>query len=305
MKFPVEKLIGVIGRENVLTDEPMSLHTTFKIGGRADVAVLAKNNDILIKAIEFAKTEAVPYTVIGFGSNLLVGDNGIRGMVIILKSNEYEFRYTMEGDTALAYVDAGVSLAMFAKLAAREGFRGTEFAAGIPGSVGGGVAMNAGAYGGEIKDILEGCEVYENGEIRYIPAEDLELSYRNSRVIRQNLIVTRALFRLEKGNKEESLELINEFNGRRRDKQPLDYPSAGSTFKRPEGYFAGKLIQDAGLRGACVGGAMVSEKHCGFVINTGNATAKDVCELIKNIQDTVLSMSGVRLETEVRMLGEF
>lgn len=305
MKYPVEKLIDILGDGFVLVDEPMSAHTTFKIGGKADIVVLAKNNEILIKTIEFAKDNNIPFTVIGFGSNLLVSDAGIRGIVIVMKNNDYEFKYTMNGDYAEVWVDANVSLSMFAKLAAREGFCGTEFAAGIPGSIGGAVAMNAGAYGGEMKDILAGCEVYDKGEVRYIDAGKLELTYRNSLVLRNNLVVTRAFFKLKKGNKEESLEMINDFNGRRRDKQPLEYPSAGSTFKRPEGYFAGKLIQDSGLRGYTVGGAMVSDKHCGFVINKGAATAEDVCKLIKDVQKKVYDDYGVHLETEVRMLGEF
>lgn len=306
LDISVENLISLVGEENVFLNEPMSNHTSFKIGGQADVLVIVKNNQALKSVLELAVKSGIAYTMIGFGSNLLVADKGIRGLVIVAKTNEYSFSYS-EGDKASAWVDASVPLASFAKQAARAGFKGTEFASGIPGSIGGAVAMNAGAYGGEIKDILKGCEVFDpaDSKVKYLTCEELELSYRSSLVLKKKLIVLRAEFALEKGDAEESLKTISELNTRRRDKQPLEYPSAGSTFKRPEGYFAGRLIEEAGLRGVSVGDAQVSEKHCGFVVNRGNASAADVLELIHYVQDRVYDKFGVKLEPEVRMLGEF
>lgn len=307
MDFSIENITNALGKDSVLFNEPMSAHTTFKIGGNADIVVLAKNSETLIKATGYAIKNNIPYTIIGFGSNLLVGDKGIRGMVIINKTADYTFDCEERQDECIVWADACVSLSSFAKQAARAGYAGTEFAAGIPGSIGGAVAMNAGAYGGEMKDILMGCEIYnpENDCVEYLAADKLELTYRNSVVLKNNLIVTKAQFRLKKGNAEESQAIIADLNGRRRDKQPLEYPSAGSTFKRPEGYFAGKLIEDAGLKGFSVGGAQVSEKHSGFVINRGEATAQDVLGLIKSVQEKVYTQFGVNLETEVRCLGDF
>ena len=306
-KYPVELLTDVVGEDKILFDEPMSAHTTFRIGGKAD-ALLTLSDFREIRAVtDFAGNFNIPYTFIGNGSNLLVSDEGIEGIVIMLKNSDYEASpEELEDGRALFRVPAGASLSLFAKQAAKLGYKGTEFAAGIPGSVGGGVAMNAGAYGGEIKDIIVSATVLDKKlNKKVLTATELELEYRNSAVLENGYVVLEAEFILERGSAEESLAIISELNGRRRDKQPLEYPSAGSTFKRPEGYFAGKLIQDAGLAGYAVGGAQVSEKHCGFVINKGGATAKDVYRLIAHVQQVVYEQFGVTLETEVRFVGDF
>lgn len=306
-KYPVELLVDMVGEDKVLLNEPMSAHTTFRIGGNAD-ALLTLSDFREIRAVtDFAGNFNIPYTIIGNGSNLLVSDEGIEGIVIMLKDSDYEAcPEELEDGRALFRVPAGASLSSFSKQAAKLGYKGTEFAAGIPGSVGGGVAMNAGAYGGEIKDIIVSATVLDKKlNKKVLTATELELEYRNSAALRNGYVILEAEFVLEKGNVEESLAIISELNGRRRDKQPLEYPSAGSTFKRPEGYFAGKLIQDAGLAGYTVGGAQVSEKHCGFVINKGGATAKDVYRLITHVQQAVYEQFGVALETEVRFVGDF
>ncbi len=412
-KVILEKLRTLLPEENVLFDEPMSAHCSFKIGGPADALVYADGAEDIIKVLNFAEEYGIPVTVIGNGTNLLVSDEGVEGIVLAVKSRESyvfspdadlkesgcetrdaflknrtipaaqrgfseekteeacsdrndedlaESESRTETERIRLRVPAGVLLSAFAKAAAKAGFSGTEPLAGIPGSVGGAVAMNAGAYGGEIKDIIVGAEVIikeeqagkefpptkdssdgintnpeaegrnteseANGEktepetdakntdfrsnsgkknSRYrlvtLSKEELALEYRNSAVLKKGYIVVSALFELEKGSAEESLAKIADFNGRRRDKQPLEYPSAGSTFKRPTGYFAGKLIDDAGLRGFRVGDAQVSEKHCGFVINAGKATSAEVEELIRQVREKVHATSGIWLEPEVRIMG--
>lgn len=306
-KYPVEQLTNLVSEDKVFFNEPMSAHTTFRVGGPAEALVMVSDFRELRAVLGFAQNFGIPYTFIGNGSNILVSDEGIEGVVIMLKSGEYEaVPEYLEDNRAVFKVPAGVSLSLFAKQAAKLGFAGTEFAAGIPGSVGGGVAMNAGAYGGEIKDIIASATVLDKKlNKKVLTGEELELGYRTSAVLVNEYIVLEAEFILEKGDAENSLAIISDLNSRRRDKQPLEYPSAGSTFKRPEGYFAGKLIQDAGLAGFSVGGAMVSEKHCGFVINHSNATAKDVYRLIELVQQKVYEQFGVTLETEVRLLGDF
>ena len=240
--------------------------------------------------------------MIGNGSNLLIGDKGIRGLVIEMLSVKDAIE--INGDTIRA--GAGMLLSKTAMEAAKAGLSSMEFAAGIPGTIGGAVVMNAGAYGGEMKDILVSVTVLdEKGELRQIQAEDLNLGYRRSNIIENHYIVVEAVLKLKQGETSEILAQMDTLKQQRREKQPLEYPSAGSTFKRPEGYFAGKLIMDAGLRGYQVGGAMVSEKHCGFVINAGDATAADIRRLMQDVSDTVQEKFGVTLEPEVKMLGEF
>ena len=286
---------------NILTDEPMSKHTTFKLGGVADYFATPSCDEIAT-LLKLAKTANMDVTIIGNGSNLLVGDKGVRGLVIeIGKAME---SVVIEGQ--MMTVGAGTILAKAANEAAKAGLGGMEFAAGIPGSMGGAVVMNAGAYGGEIKDILVSADVLTaDGDIITLANEELDLSYRHSCVLEKGYIVLSVKLKLEARDESEIRQVMAELRNKRIEKQPLEYPSAGSTFKRPEGYFAGKLIEDAGLRGYTVGGACVSEKHCGFVVNKGGACAQDVLNVIKDVKAKVYEMFEVELEPEVKMIGEF
>ena len=285
----------------IRTEEPMSKHTTFRIGGAAEVFAAPDARE-LPQLLAMAKGADVPVTVIGNGSNLLVGDRGIRGLVIEIGERMSEVR--IEGTILVA--GAGALLSKAAQTAAAAGLGGLEFAAGIPGSVGGAVVMNAGAYGGEMKDVLQSVKVLtEEGELLVLTTEELELGYRHSCVPERKYIVVEATMELSAKPEEEIRAYMAELRAKRIEKQPLEYPSAGSTFKRPEGYFAGKLIMDAGLRGYTVGGAQVSEKHCGFVINKGGATAADVRQLMQDVHDRVKEQFDVELEPEVKMIGSF
>ncbi|MBR5751627.1 MAG: UDP-N-acetylmuramate dehydrogenase [Clostridia bacterium] len=292
----------VLPRERLLRNEPMRLHTSFRVGGPADVMFAPAGEEELSLALKHAKRLGCPSTVIGNGSNLLVKDGGIRGLVIRLGDAFSETRF--EGGDV--FVSPGQSLARLSQMAMERGLTGLEFASGIPGSVGGAMAMNAGAYQGEMKQVTQGARLMDpvSGQVLSCTAEELCLGYRESRMLKTGEIVTRVHLRLQSGDKTEILAKMEDFNARRRDKQPLNYPSAGSTFKRPEGKFAGALIEGAGLKGTRVGGAQVSEKHAGFIINAGGATARDILELIALVQEKVLKDSGVKLETEVRVLGE-
>lgn len=295
-----QKLKKQLTAGTLLEREPMSKHTSFRIGGPADLFVQPANEEELWNALHLARQEKVPFFIVGNGSNLLVSDEGFRGMILhtggMLKDISVE--------ESVIYAQAGALLSTVAKTALEHGLAGMEFAAGIPGTLGGAVCMNAGAYGGEMKDILLDAEVLtQEGERLVLPVEELNLSYRHSVIFEKNYVVLAAHIRLSRGDTAEIKNRMNELAGARRDKQPLEYPSAGSTFKRPEGYFAGKLIQDAGLKGYTVGGAQVSEKHSGFVINRGGATAEEVRFLIRQVQQKVRSQFGVELEPEVRMLG--
>lgn len=295
-----QKLKKQLTAGTLLEREPMSKHTSFRIGGPADLFVQPANEEELWNALHLARQEKVPFFIVGNGSNLLVSDEGFRGM--ILHTGGMLKDISVEGD--VIYAQAGALLSTVAKTALEHGLAGMEFAAGIPGTLGGAVCMNAGAYGGEMKDILLDAEVLtQKGERLVLPVEELDLSYRHSVIFEKNYVVLAAHIRLSRGDTAEIKNRMNELAGARRDKQPLEYPSAGSTFKRPEGYFAGKLIQDAGLKGYTVGGAQVSEKHSGFVINRGGATAEEVRFLIRQVQQKVRSQFGVELEPEVRMLG--
>ena len=300
----------------LLQDEPMKKHTTFRIGGSADYYAEPDMSQIS-KLIEMAKACDMPVTVIGNGSNLLVGDKGIRGLVIGIGKGLSEIDVTeavAQQSTAqdltaqdnghIITAGAGAILAAVAAKAAEASLSGLEFASGIPGSVGGAVVMNAGAYGGEIKDVLLDAQVLtQDGEFLTLTAEELELSYRHSCIFEKNYVVVSARFAFEKGDADQIRGRMDELAKARREKQPLEFPSAGSTFKRPEGYFAGKLIQDAGLKGYTVGGAQVSEKHSGFVINRGGATAEEVVFLIKQVQKKVMKQFNVMMQPEVRFVG--
>lgn len=296
------KFCACLGSDNVYRNEPMRKHTTFRIGGPADFYLCPHSAKEIQKAVAICREEELPYFILGNGSNLLVSDQGYRGVVIQIWKNVSDI--LVEGCRIRA--KAGASLAKIAGEALEEGLTGMEFAAGIPGTLGGAVVMNAGAYGGEMKDILQEVLVMdEQGEIFTLKKEELHLGYRTSIIKEKGYIVLAAALELKPGDRKEIKEKMDELKQRRVEKQPLDMPSAGSTFKRPEGYFAGKLIMDAGLRGFSVGGAQISEKHCGFVVNTGKATANDVLTLIREVQKRVRDKFGVELETEVKFLGEF
>ena len=297
-----KELIEITEETRVQAQEPMSRHTTFRLGGNADYLVDAKNADEVKALIDLCKRENVPFYVIGNGSNILVGDKGYRGVIIRIFKHMNEV-WVKE---CVVYAQAGALLSKIANAALAESLTGFEFAAGIPGTLGGAVVMNAGAYGGELKDVLQWAEVVtDDGEILRLSAEELELGYRTSIIAKKGYVVLGGAIQLQKSDKDKIKAQMDDLKERRITKQPLEYPSAGSTFKRPVGYFAGKLIYDAGLRGFKLGGAQVSQKHCGFVINTGNATAKDVVDLIEEVQKRVKGNAGVTLETEVRRLGDF
>ncbi len=293
---------AALNEDSVLKEEPMSRHTTFRIGGPADFFVSPTSRDGIVNVVKLCREKGYPFYVIGNGSNLLVSDAGYRGVILQLFRNFSEIR--VEGTKI--YAQAGALLSAIANQAADAELTGFEFAGGIPGTIGGAVVMNAGAYGGEMKDVLESATVLTwDNEIREIPEKELNLGYRKSAVAENGWIVLGATLTLAAGDQKEIRSRMKELQHRRAEKQPLDVPSAGSTFKRPEGYYAGKLIMDAGLRGFTVGGAAVSEKHCGFVVNTGEATAQDVLSLIETVQKKVQEQSGVVLEPEIKMLGEF
>ena len=296
----INNIRQIVGDTAALTDEPMDKHTTFRIGGPADLFVRPERTEQIIRILDLCRQEEVPYFLLGNGSNLLVSDAGYRGVILQLDQNFQACRQEAGKITA----QSGLLLAKMASLAREASLTGLEFASGIPGTVGGAVAMNAGAYGGEMRDILQKVTVLTGDlEVRTLPAEELDLGYRHSRIMDENWIVLEAEFALEEGDPEEIRTRMEELRTERQTKQPLEYPSAGSTFKRPEGYFAGKLIMDAGLAGFSAGDAQVSEKHCGFVINRGCATAEDVCTLIEKVQERVQEQFGVLLEPEVRFLG--
>lgn len=294
----LKNLNTIVGEGNVLIDEPMSKHITFRVGGNAMYMVEPDSIASLCELLDFLKFDSpYPYFVMGNGSNLLVTDNGYNGVVV--KIGKKLSKVTMEDDTLKA--EAGAMLSKVAKLACDNGYTGMEGLTGIPGTVGGGVAMNAGAYGDEIKDTLVSVTVYDpgTGSILELSNEELDLSYRHSVFSVREYVLLDATFKCQQGNLEEIQSKVSEYTTSRKTKQPLEYASAGSTFKRPEGYFAGKLIEDAGLKGYTVGGACVSTKHCGFVINTGDGTAADVLQVIRHVQREVKEQFGVALETEV------
>ena len=303
MNSEIRKMFcDLLGEDRVFTEEAMSQHTTFKIGGPADYFLMPDKGEDVGRVIKICKEKEIPYFILGNGSNLLVGDGGYRGAVIQIYRNMSSV--TVEGNEITA--QAGALLSAVAAAAKNASLTGFEFAGGIPGTIGGAVVMNAGAYGGEMKDVLTEVTVMNaEGDIFTLPTEELELGYRTSIIKTAGYIVLEAKIRLKEGDPEVIRETMKDLTIRRTNKQPLEYPSAGSTFKRPEGYFAGKLIMDSGLAGYQVGGAQVSEKHCGFVINAGDATARDVRTLMDNVRDIVYKKYGVTLEPEVKFLGEF
>lgn len=297
----INELRTILEPEQMYPEEPMSRHTSFRIGGPAELLV-TPTIEQLPRVMGWCRQQAVPYTVIGNGSNLLVGDGGIQGITIVLGSRASGI--TVEGTTITA--EAGALLAKTAHTAADAGLTGLEFAAGIPGSIGGAVVMNAGAYGGEMKDIVSGVQVLtRDGEVTVRKVSELEFGYRHSAIMENQDIVLAATLELARGERSAIEAEMQRLREQRVEKQPLEFPSAGSTFKRPQGYFAGKLIMDAGLRGFRIGDAQVSEKHCGFVVNRGQATARDVDELMHEVRQRVREQFGVELMPEVRRIGEF
>lgn len=298
----ITRLEQILTKDRIRQNEPMKNHTTFRVGGPADI-FLTPSAEELPAVLSVCREERVPVTVIGNGSNLLVGDKGIRGVVICIGSGMRGIRV----DGEKIFLEAGVTLAAAAQQAAKAGLTGLEFASGIPGTFGGAVVMNAGAYGGEMKDVIVSVRVVsEDGEILTLSKEELDLSYRHSVIPERGyLVIDGELLLTREKDPDQITERMEELKKKRIEKQPLEYPSAGSTFKRPEGYFAGKLIMDAGLRGFSVGGAAVSEKHCGFVINKGNATAADICALMDEVTRIVKEKYAVTLEPEVKKVGEF
>ena len=296
----VTRLINITGKDNVRINEPMKNHTTFKIGGPAQYYVTPESVTQIQEVVSLCRNMNIPLHVIGNGSNILVGDDGVDGVVLALFNtfSDYEIK-----DNVIT-AQAGMSLIKLAVIALREGLTGLEFASGIPGSVGGAVYMNAGAYDGQMKDVVTSVTVLdEAGNIRILGRDELDMGYRTSAVAKHNMIVLQVIIELKTGDKEQIKDRMNQLSELRKQKQPLEYPSAGSTFKRPEGYFAGKLIADAGLKGYSIGGAAVSEKHAGFVVNMGGATAKDVVELTDYIKKGIIEQFGVTLELEIKKIG--
>lgn len=295
-KTVVETLEKFLPAENIYINEPMSKHTTFRIGGEADCFLRIESVEQLKKVQRYLQQLEIPYFVLGNGSNLLVGDEGYRGVILEIADKMNEVRVM----GSLVVAQAGAPMSKIARVACENGLTGFEFAAGIPGTIGGGVVMNAGAYGGELKQVVTLVKVVDKeGNLLELDNETMEFGYRTSAIKRLPFTVAEVHIQLVGGKQEEIKARMEELAAKRREKQPLEYPSAGSTFKRPEGYFAGELIMNAGLRGYQVGGAQVSEKHCGFVINKGGATAEDVKQLISYVQTTVKSQYGVDLEPEV------
>ncbi len=294
-------LCDIVGEEYVFRNEPMSRHTTLRVGGPAEIFVIPDKHTLPL-AGRYCRKHLLPVFFMGNGSNLVCGDGGIDAVVI--DAGERVSSIEVHDEYILA--DAGALLSSVASVAAQEGLTGFEFASGIPGTIGGAVVINAGAYGGEMKDVVSDVTALnETGEVRVAAANDLGFGYRESLIPTRNWLVLSVLVRLQKGRKDDILARMEELKEERNAKQPLDVPSAGSTFKRPEGQFAGKLIEDAGLSGYRVGGAQVSEKHCGFVINTGDATSEDIVTLVTYIQDVVKEKFGVALQPEVKFVGRF
>lgn len=291
-----------VSQENVLLNEPMNRHTTFRVGGEAAVYVNVPSEEALEKLIGYFAKVSQEFFVLGNGSNLLVSDKGYQG--VILHIGPQMSKVQIEGTKVIA--QAGASLPMIAMTAAKNGLTGLEFAAGIPGSLGGAIVMNAGAYDGEMKQVVKSVTVLnQTGEIMELDCETMEFGYRTSIIKNRPFIVTKVVMELSEGDPDRIKEKMDDFNARRKEKQPLEYPSAGSSFKRPEGYYAGKLIMDAGLRGLRIGDAQISEKHCGFIVNRGNASAADIRDVMEETKARVKLCFGVELEPEIVFLGDF
>ena len=299
-----ERLQRILEKEDLLYNEPMKTYTTFRVGGSAKWMAAPQDEQQLRVILNICKESETAYFILGRGSNLLVSDEGFDGLVINLRKHFNKIEINEQNNTLTA--QAGVFLPTAAQAALAKGLSGLEFAAGIPGTIGGGLFMNAGAYGGELKHIVTEAKVMTNdGIIKTVKAQQMELGHRLSRFMNTKEIILSCTMQLEKGDRVHIKEMMDDFNNRRKEKQPLEYPSAGSTFKRPQGYFAGKLIEDAGLKGFSVGGASVSEKHAGFVINKADATASDIWELCKQVRTKVREQFGVELEPEIQLLGAF
>ena len=301
-KAVIESIQRFVPSENIHLQEPMSRHTTFRVGGEADCLVELENEEQLRKVQHYLYLVEIPFVVLGNGSNVLISDEGYRG--VVLQIGKKMNKVTVEGNRVKA--QAGALMSQVAAAALSNGLTGLEFASGIPGTVGGGVVMNAGAYGGEMKQVVETVTVVnKDSEIMVLDNEAMEFGYRHSTIKNQPFVVTEVTFVLQPGDKTQIKALMDDLASRRRDKQPLEFPSAGSVFKRPAGHFAGKLIQDAGLKGTRIGGAEVSPKHAGFIVNVGGATSTDVYRLIRHVQERVMAEFGVMLEREVELLGDF
>lgn len=295
--------VSLLGADKVFEDEPMKNHTTFKTGGNAEVLLTPHTEEELICVLRALKRESVPYTLIGRGSNLLVSDEGLRGVVLKLADG---FDAVTVCEECLVCAQAGATLRSVCLEAIYAGLTGLEFAGGIPGCIGGGLSMNAGAYGGELKDVVEYVRVLTPDlEVKILTNEEMQFSYRKSIVQKSGCVILGAGFRLTSGDTNECMTLFQDLNARRKEKQPLNFPSAGSTFKRPPDNYASALIDECGLKGYTIGGAQVSGKHAGFIINTGDASSRDIYELICHVRQEVLKKTGIRLEPEVRLLGEF
>ncbi len=302
MDWDIAKIRSILGADTYKLNEPMSLHTSFKVGGEASIFIKEGSSEKIKALVKYCKENKKPYTVIGRGSNLLVSDKGYAGMIIAMDGEHADISVNDN------YIEAaaGASLTTLAREALKNSLTGFEFAAGIPGSIGGAVVMNAGAYGGEIKDVLDGITAIDSdGNIKYITADKLDLSYRHSNIEENGLVILSAKLRLKRGDATSIKNIMDSNLKSRVEKQPLDYPSAGSTFKRPEGFFAAKLIEDCKLKGYSVGGAQVSTKHAGFVINTGDATASDIYNITEDIIKIVKEKTGVMLEREIKLIGDF
>ncbi len=299
----MKKLLNGLDEKNIsyLLEEPMKLYTTFKTGGPAELFIVPDGEEELKAVLSLCSESGVEIFILGKGSNLLVSDEGIRGRAVIYVGEGFDF--IREIDDCIFEAGAGTSVAAICKYALSKSLSGLEFAYGIPGSVGGAAFMNAGAYGGEVKDVIKLCKhIDTKGKKGQFKADELDFSYRHSIYSGGGYVITSVVFRLKKGEKSDIEAAMQDFISRRKDKQPLEYPSAGSVFKRPEGYFAGALIEQSGLKGKKIGGAMVSEKHAGFIINYDNATTADVVNLIKHCQKTVKEKFSVDLETEIRFI---
>ncbi len=298
----ISALTEIVGKDSIFTKEPMSKHTTFKVGGMADYLVLPSNAEEIKAIIQQSKVSGIPYYVMGNGSNVLVSDKGYRGIIIVIGSKMSQMSICNDVVT----VQSGALLSQIGNYVAKESLTGFEFASGIPGTLGGACVMNAGAYGGEMKDVLVCLKaITPQGDIRKYSLEEMELAYRHTFFTDKEYVILEAKMQLKKGNKTEIQVKMDELAYKRKTKQPLEFPSAGSTFKRPKGHFAGQLIEESGLKGKGVGGACVSEKHTGFVINKNNGTAQDVLSTIQMVVDVVWEKQKVLLEPEVRIIGEF
>ncbi len=298
----VKRLASISGEERVLINEPMSRHTSFKIGGPADVLVIPGEMGQLGEMVRYFAAEGIPYMIMGNGTNLLVSDKGIRGVVVKIYDNLQGF--AVQGD--MLEIEAGMLISKAAKLALENSLSGMEFAEGIPGTIGGAVTMNAGAYVGEMAMIAAETEYMDQeGTVITVKGEQHGFAYRTSIIQKTGGIVLKTRLKLTKDDHENIKARMEDFNFKRRNKQPLEWPSAGSVFKRPEGHFTGKLIDDCGLRGFSIGGAQISTRHSGFIINTGGASCEEVLALIRHIQDTVSREFNVQLEPEIRIIGDF